>query len=427
MIHPTRVFGVALGAAACMSLFAPAQASVESFYKGKRITLYSGYSPGSTYSVYARTMSRHLRRLIPGNPNIINKSMTGGGGIRLGNFLYNVAPKDGTVIAAIGRDLSTEPLLFGSKSKAKFDPREFTWLGSLNSEVSISAAWHTAGVKTLKDAQTKTLIVASNSPTAQSTVYPSLMNAFVGTKFKTVCCYSGGNLMNFAMERGEVQGRASWSWSSVKRSAYHWYKDKNIYILSQQGFEKHPDLPHIPLINDYAKSKEDLQAMRLLFYGLAVGRPYVSTPGLPQDRAKALRAAFKQLLTDKQFLAEAKKRRLEINQPKDGATVDKMLAEIYQTPREVVARAASASRSTRAVKRQTNYKTVNVTIDKVGKRGRSILFKDTGDTVRAFLHRRASKVTIAGKRAKGRSLKKGLTCAVTYEGNNTLAKTVACK
>ena len=293
--------------------------------------------------------------------------------------------------------------------------------------MSISAAWHTAGVKTLKDAQTKTLIVASNSPTAQSTVYPSLMNAFVGTKFKTVCCYSGGNLMNFAMERGEVQGRASWSWSSVKRSAYHWYKDKKIYILSQQGFEKHPDLPHIPLITDYAKSKEDLQAMRLLFYGLAVGRPYVSTPGLPQDRAKALRAAFKQLLTDKQFLAEAKKRRLEINQPKDGATVDKMLAEIYQSPREVVARAASASRSTRAVKRQTNYKTVNVTIDKVGKRGRSILFKDKGDTVRAFLHRRASKVTIAGKRAKGRSLKKGLTCAVTYEGNNTLAKTVACK
>ena len=229
------------------------------------MTLYSGYSPGSTYSVYARTMSRHLRRLIPGNPRIINKSMTGGGGIRLGNFLYNVAPKDGSVIAAIGRDLSTEPLLFGAKSKAKFDAREFTWLGSLNTEVSISAAWHTSGVKTLADAQKKTLIVASNSPTAQSSVYPSLMNAFVGTKFKTVCCYPGGNLMNFAMERGEVQGRASWSWSSVKRSAYQWYKTGKIFIISQQGFEKHPDLPNVPLITDLAKSKEDLQAMRVLF------------------------------------------------------------------------------------------------------------------------------------------------------------------
>jgi tripartite-type tricarboxylate transporter receptor subunit TctC len=426
MLHRIEIQG-AVVATGLLALAAGAQADVAGFYKGKTMTLYSGYSPGSTYSVYARTMSRHLQRLIPGKPRIINKSMTGGGGIRLGNFLYNVAPKDGSVIAAIGRDLSTEPLLFGAKSKAKFDAREFTWLGSLNTEVSISAAWHTAGVKTLEDAKKKTLIVASNSPTAQSSVFPSLMNAFVGTKFKTVCCYSGGNLMNFAMERGEVQGRASWSWSSVKRSAHHWYKDKKIYIISQQGFAKHPDLPHVPLITDLAKNKEDLQAMRLLFYGLAVGRPYVSTPGLPADRAKALRAAFKAVLTDKEFLAEAKKRRLEINQPKDGATVDKLLAGIYQTPREIVARAAAASRSTRAVKRQTNYRTVKATIGKVGKRGRSIVFKDKGNDVRAFLHRRASKITIAGKKAKGSKLRAGLNCDVTFEGNNTLAKTVACK
>ena len=255
--------------------------------------------------------------------------------------------------------------------------------------MSISAAWHTSGVKTLKDAQTKELIVASNSPTSQSSVYPSLMNAFVGTKFKTVCCYSGGNLMNFAMERGEVQGRASWSWSSVKRSVPHWLKQKKIYIISQQGLAKHPDLPHLPLVLDLAKSEGDRKAMKLLFYGLAVGRPYVSTPGLPKDRAKALRAAFKTLLTDKQFLAEAKKRRLEINQPKDGATIDKLLAEIYQTPRDIVARAAAATRSTRVIKRKANYKTVKAKIGKVGKKGRSITFIDGGKEVRAFLHRRA--------------------------------------
>ena len=426
MFQQTKVFAAVLSAAALISVTAAAQSSVEKFYKGRSMTLYSGYSPGSTYSIYARTMSRHLRRLIPGNPRIINKSMTGGGGIRLGNFLYNVAPKDGSVIAAIGRDLGTEPLLFGAKSKAKFDAREFTWLGSLNSEVSISAAWHTSGVKTLKDAQTKPLIVASNSPTSQSSVYPSLMNAFIGTKFKTVCCYSGGNLMNFAMERGEVQGRASWSWSSVKRSVPHWVKQKKIYIISQQGLAKHPDLPHLPLVIDLAKSEGDRRAMKLLFYGLAVGRPYVSTPGLPKDRAKALRGAFKTLLTDKQFLAEAKKRRLEINQPKDGATIDKLLAEIYQTPRDIVARAAAATRSTRVIKRKANYHTVNAKIGKVGKKGRSITFKEKGDNVRAFLHRRATKVTIGGKKVKGRKLKAGLSCAITFEGNNTLAKKVAC-
>ncbi len=427
MLHQTKIVGVALSAMALMAFTAPASWAVEKFYKGRSMTIFIAYAAGSTYDTYARTLARHMGRLIPGHPRIIAKNMTGGGGIRLGNYLYNVAKKDGSVIAAIGRDLSTEPLLFGAKSKAKFDPREFTWLGSLNSEVSISAAWHTSGIKTLADVQKKTLIVASNSPTAQSSVYPSLMNAFVGTKFKTVCCYSGGNLMNFAMERGEVQGRASWSWSRVKRSAYHWVKSGKIFIISQQAFQKHPDLPHIPLITDLAKSKEDLQAMRLLFYGLAVGRPYVSTPGLPKDRAKALRGAFKNLLTDAKFLAEAKKRRLEINQPKDGATVDRLLAEIYQTPRDIVARAAAASRSTRVVKRKANYRTVNAIIGKVGKKGRSITFKEKGDKVRAFLHRRASKVTIAGKKVKGRKLKAGLSCAVTFEGNNTLAKTVACK
>ena len=353
--------------------------------------------------------------------------MTGGGGIRLGNYLYDVAKKDGTILGAIGRDLSIEPLLFGAKSKAKFDPREFTWLGSLNSEVSISAAWHTAGVTTMDDARRKTLIVASNSSTAQSSVFPSAMNAFLGTKFKTVCCYAGGNLMNFAMERGEVQGRASWSWSSVKRSAHHWVKSGRIKLLSQQDLAKHPDLPHIPLAMDQAANDADKQAMKLLFYGLGVGRPYVSTPGVPADRAKALRTAFKNMLTDAKFLAEAKKRRLEINQPKDGPTVDRMLAEIYQTPREIVARAASASRSTRVVKRKADYRTVKATIAKVGKKGRSITFNEKGGEVRAFLHRRATKVTIAGKKAKGRKLKAGLSCAVTFEGNNTLAKTVACK
>ncbi len=427
MFQQTKVFGAALSAAVLISFTAAAQSSLEKFYKGRSMTLFIAYAAGSTYDTYARTLARHMGRLIPGHPRIIAKNMTGGGGIRLGNYLYAVAPKDGSVIAAIGRDLSTEPLLFGSKSKAKFDAREFTWLGSLNSEVSISAAWHTSGVKTLADVQKKTLIVASNSPTAQSSVFPSLMNAFVGTKFKTVCCYSGGNLMNFAMERGEVQGRASWSWSSVKRSAYHWVKSGKIFILSQQAFQKHPDLPNVPLITDLAKSKEDLQAMRLLFYGLAVGRPYVSTPGLPRDRARALRGAFKKLLTDAKFLAEAKKRRLEINQPKDGATVDRLLAEIYQTPRDIVALAAAASRSTRVVKRKANYRTVNATIEKVGKKGRSIMFKEKGDTVRAFLHRRATKVTIGGKKAKGGKLKAGLSCSITFEGNNTLAKTVACK
>jgi hypothetical protein len=140
-----------------------------------------------------------------------------------------------------------------------------------------------------------------------------------------------------------------------------------------------------------------------------------------------LRAAFKTLLTDKQFLAEAKKRRLEINQPKDGATIDKLLAEIYQTPRDIVARAAAATRSTRVIKRKPNYKTVKATIGKIGKKARSIIFKEGGSNVRAFLHRRATKITIGGKKAKGKKLKKGMSCSIKYEGNNTLAKTVTCQ
>ncbi len=407
--------------------FTPAPAaSVADFYKGKSIIIYIAYAPGSTYDTYARTMGRHIGRLLPGNPKTIAKTMTGGGGIRLGNYLFNVAPKDGTIIGAIGRDLAIEPLLFGAKSKAKFDAREFTWIGSLNSEVSITAAWHTSGVNTIQDAMKKELIVASNSPTAQSSVFPSVMNAFLGTKFKTVCCYSGGNLMNFAMERGEVEGRASWSWSSVKRTSIRWVKSGKIKILLQKALKKHPDLPHIPLIMDLVKTDEDRTALTLLFHGLSVGRPYVSTPGVPADRVKALRAAFNGLLTDKKFRGEAKKRRLEINQPKSGETIDRMLGEVYQTPRAIVARVASASRSSRVIKRKAVYRTVKAKITKMGKRSRSIIFKEKGDKVRAFLHRRASKITIGGKKAKNKKLKAGMSCAITYEGNNTLAKSVTC-
>lgn len=420
-------FAAAFATIATGLSFTPATAaSVADFYKGKTVIVYIGYSSGSTYDRYARTLRRHMNRHIPGNPKMIPKNMGGAGSLRLTNFMYGVAPKDGTAIAAVGRTMASEPLMLKDKSKAAFDAQKFNWLGSINTEVSISASWHKSGVKTIKDAQTKVLIVGAASPSSQSGVFPRVMNTIIGTKFKTVCCYPGGNLMNLAMERGEIEGRATWSWSSVKATKMKWVKQGKIHIIAQQALAKHPDLPNVPLTIDLAKSEADKQILRLIFSGLAMGRPYVAPPGVPKDRVKALRAAFVKTYNDPKFLAEAKKRRLSIDRPMTGKAVQKLVADIYKTPKDVVDRAAQAVQSGTVTKRKTNYRTVKSSITKIQKKGRVISFKDKGKTVKAFINRRATKVKIGGKKAKGSKLKVGMGCSITYEGDKTLAKAVSC-
>jgi tripartite-type tricarboxylate transporter receptor subunit TctC len=252
--------------------------------------------------------------------------MEGGGGMRLANWLYNVGPKDGTVIGAVARAMAFEPLL-GNKS-AHYDATKFNYIGSANDEVSVCVAWHTSAVKTFEDAQTMQLVVGSSGASDDTYQYPALLNHMFGAKFKIVPGYPGGNDINLAMERGEVQGRCSIPWSTVKAVRRFWIDENKISLLLQYSLGKHADLPNVPLVMDLAKTDEQRAILKLIFGRQVLGRPIVTPPGVPKDRVDALRKAFMDTMADREFLAEAEKAKLEIT-PVSGDNIERLVLEVY--------------------------------------------------------------------------------------------------
>jgi tripartite-type tricarboxylate transporter receptor subunit TctC len=316
---------------------ASAQTPAE-FYKGKTVDFYIGYSAGGAYDLYARLISRHMGKHIPGNPQVVPKNMEGAGSQRLANWLYAAAPKDGTAIGATSRGMAFDPLL-GSKT-AQYEAPKFTWIGSANDEVSVCVAWHTSGVTKWDDIMSKELPIGSTGTGDDTYQFPRFTNNALGTKFKIVTGYPGGNDVSFAMERGEVGGRCGWSWSSIKATRMGWYEDKTIHVLMQFSLAKHPDLLHIPLITDLAKNEEQQQIFKLIFARQVMGRPYMAPPGVPKDRADALRKAFMDTMADKEFLAEADKAKFEIT-PVSGDEIAALVADIYKTPPAVAEKAGT--------------------------------------------------------------------------------------
>lgn len=317
---------------------APAQAAgITSFYDGKTVNMYIGYSAGGGYDVYARLVARHMARHIPGAAEIVPNNMPGAGSLRMTNWLFNAAPKDGTAFGAPGRGVAFEPLLGDG---AQYDSTRFNWIGSANNEVSVCVAWHTTGIKTIEDARQRELIVGGTGGAADTDQFPKVLNAVFGTKMRLVAGYPGGNDINMAMERGEVKGRCGWSWSSVVSTRANWLKENQINILVQLSMKKHPDLPNVPLVLDLARNQEETQMLRLVFARQAMGRPFVAPPDVPADRVKILRDAFMATMKDKQFLAEAAKGQIEID-PVSGEEVQNIVREAYATPADLVKRVAA--------------------------------------------------------------------------------------
>jgi tripartite-type tricarboxylate transporter receptor subunit TctC len=314
----------------------PLQAQpIAEFYKGKSIEVYIGTSVGGGYDAYTRILSRHMGRHIPGNPVLVPKNMAGGGGIRLANYLFNAAPRDGLVFGTVNRGIPFEPLL-GNKA-AQFDATKFDWIGSTNDEVSICVAWHTTGVTRYEQVLERELVVGASGTGADTYHYPKIVNGVLGTKFKIVTGYPGGNDIDLAMERQEVQGRCSWSWSSVKATHPSWLPERKFNTLFQMGLSKHPELPDVPLIIDLAKTDEDRAIFKLIFGRQVMAWPFAVPPGVPQDRVAALRAAFTATMHDKEFLADAAKAKFEIRSV-TGLHIQKLVHEIYATPTPVVRR-----------------------------------------------------------------------------------------
>jgi tripartite-type tricarboxylate transporter receptor subunit TctC len=311
--------------------FVPAAAawaqSPAEFYKGKNVDLMVGYSAGGGYDVYARMLGRYIGKHIPGNPTVVVKNLEGAGSLRLANALYNSLPKDGTVFGTVARGAAFDPLL-GNKA-AQFDASKFNWIGSANDEVSVCVAWHDSGIIKIEDTFDKELVVGGTGPSADTDQFPRIVNGVLGTKMKIVSGYPGGNDVSLAMERGEVQGRCGWSWSSVISTRKDWFDSKKINVLVQLSLNKHPDLPNVPAILDLAKTAEQKQILSLVFARQALGRPFVAPPGIPQDRVDALRKAFMDTMKDPEFLAEAEKAKLEIT-PISGEEVQKIVVEAYK-------------------------------------------------------------------------------------------------
>ena len=334
-------------AAACLTLLAGLAAPsfsmadpVGDFYRGKSVELIVGFSPGGGYDVYARLVGRHMGKHIPGNPTIVVKNMEGAGSTRLANWLHAVAPKDGAVFGSFARGVPLDPL-FGNPGPQFKDAAAFSYIGSANDEVSICGTAKGSGVGAFSDLLTKELVVGGFGAGTESEQHVKLLNAVLNTKFKLVKGYPGGNDVNLAMDRGEVQGRCGWSWTGVRAQFMDRVKDGSLVILVQNSLARHPDLPETPLIMDLARTDEQRQMLRLVLGPQKMGRPFMGPPGIPRERLDALRLAFDATMKDPEFLKEADKAQLEIS-PISGDEMEKIIVDAYRTPTALVSRTAEA-------------------------------------------------------------------------------------
>lgn len=317
-----------LGAIAIAS--APADAA--DFYKGKKVRVIIGFSPGGGYDTYARLIARHMARYIPGHPTMVPQNMPGAGGGLATRYMGVKAARDGTVLATISQNSALAQAL--DPKIVKYDVSKLQWIGNVNEGNNVVIIWHTAKIKTWKDLTKKVVIVGATGLRGTSVQYPRVMNNILGTKFKIIAGFAGGSRINLAMERGEVEGRGSNAWASLKSRTPRYIKENLVTIPIQMGLVKEKDLD-APLLMDLAPNEATRQVLRLISAGVRVGRPIATTPGVPADRVKLLRKAFNAAVKDKKFLAEAKRARLDIN-PVSGEEVTKVIMETLATPKDIL-------------------------------------------------------------------------------------------
>jgi tripartite-type tricarboxylate transporter receptor subunit TctC len=306
---------------------------VADFYRGKTITILIGVGAGGEYDLQARLVGKYLSRYIPGNPTVVEQNMTGASGLKMINYLAGVAPHDGTYIGMIQNGLPALQVV--GLDGVQFDAAKFNWLGAMAPVVETIAVWHTADVTTVDGARQKEIVTGSTARGSITYTFPQMMNELFGTKLKLVTGYTGGNEINLAMERGEVEARNN-TWSSWKATRPDWLRDKKISVIVQSG-PRAPDLD-APLVRDLATTDEQRSIVDLVFSGCALGRPLAITPGVPADRVAALRSAFDQAVKDPEFLADAKAANFDVD-PIHGIDMQKTIAHILDTPPALAAKA----------------------------------------------------------------------------------------
>jgi tripartite-type tricarboxylate transporter receptor subunit TctC len=319
---------------AALLLAGATPAAAQGEIAGKTVQMVIGFGAGGGYDLWGRTVGRHIGRHLPGNPTVVPQNMPGAGSYVAASYIYNVAPKDGTVLGIIARDAALGPL--SGATGARFDPLKLSWLGTPAKETNVCIAYHTAPVKTVQDLFVKQLIVGDTGPGTGTRSYPKALNELVGTKFKLVGGFPASSDVFLAMERGEVEGICE-SLDSIKIRRPNWIADKTVNIVFQGGSEPNPELKDVPFVLDLAHNAQERRAIEFLYAGQGIGRPFVAPPDLPADRLKMLRDAFTATMTDPDFVAEAKKSKLELD-PETGEHLAQLIAKIYATPRPIIDR-----------------------------------------------------------------------------------------
>lgn len=314
---------------------APAQ-DVADFYDGKTVSFIISSSPGGGYDTLGRLLAKHLPKHIPGEPDVIVQNMPGAGGIVATNYLYNIAEKDGTVIGGVQNNTPFEPL-YGT-AEAQYDPLEFNWLGTPSTETGMLVVWKTVPVDSIEDVKETEITVGASGVNSTPSFYARLMNETLGTKLRVVPAFKGQNEMFMSMEQGELQGAPSVFYSSLVTTRPDWLPDGDVKVLVQYGLEKDMRLPDVPFGPDLVENAEDAALMEAAFAPLAIGRPYLMPPGVPEDRVEAMQTAFMETLEDPEFLAEADSIGLDVNAPRTGEQLKAVIERAYAAPEPVVAR-----------------------------------------------------------------------------------------
>jgi tripartite-type tricarboxylate transporter receptor subunit TctC len=313
---------------------------IEDFYKGKTINMIVSAGEGGGFSLYAHAFARYLTKHIPGNPRLIVQNMPGAGGIRAMSYLVSVAPKDGTTIGLVHARLQFAPL-FGLKD-ATFDPREMNWLGAMSRAASVCLSWHTSNVKTARDLFEKEFVVGGTGAGSGMEMVPALLNKLLDTKFKIISGYKAGHEVYLAMERGEVQGRCGGSLSQMKSIRPEWFPQNKVTVPVQLALERSPALPDVPAITEFVKDVRTKQILQIVLAANEMERPIVTPPGVPADRVAALRIAFGKAIKDPEFLADAEKQGLEIDEV-SGAEVQELIRSTFDLPADVIKAAGEAA------------------------------------------------------------------------------------
>jgi tripartite-type tricarboxylate transporter receptor subunit TctC len=320
MLVAVATFAIAPGAAAAETM---------PFYQGKQITIVVGFTAGGTYDATARLFARFLGKHLAGNPTVIVRNMPGSGSLVATLNLYNAAPKDGTTIGVIGGGVVLEPLL--GNPQAKYDARRFNWIGGRTKDNIVCATWNKVPVRTMADVVKRETVVGATGPGSRTLTHPRAFNELLGTKFKIVSGYPGGNEITLAVERGEVEGYCGWSVGSIVNRASSWLHDGTLTLLAQ--FTR--DLPNVPVARDLVPTETGKRAIDFLSADVVLAWPLMAPPDLPAERVKELRAAFLAMMIDPELRAEAAKQKLEAAAV-PGGEMQELVEQLYGSPPDVV-------------------------------------------------------------------------------------------